>query len=161
MGMESYFVTIEIVNCSLTEQQLKDYLRQNYKVTSYLMPTGNLFKRYVRNESRFVIDKKATVTTSTTSKGLSISFQLCFSNYNQNVTYIFDVCKSLCLLESGCVLVLMNNQYDFNALNIDEFRALLLQSHKDKRDTFVKKYGEINCDILPQYFYECIKYLKV
>lgn len=160
MGMEGYFFAVA-VNSSLTASEIKDFIEHQFEVHPYLMPSGKLFKRHIVDESRFTIDNKAVAGIATLENVAKITFELCFSNYDRNVTYIFNVSKKISSLGSVSSLIVLNSQYDFNVMEFEEFRRVLKQSHKDKLNNFNEKYGKLNIDILPQDFYNCVRRLKV
>ena len=153
MGMQSYFFTLW-VSRTLTDKGIKEFFQQNYKVSPYLWRSEKLLKRYNIDAKRFVIDKKAVVKINTLRNETSITFELCFCNYNENVEYMYNVLKKLNIfLGKGTQLILINIKYDFNLLDLEKFRKILKESHKDKLNIFQNKYGNIKEDILPQNFY--------
>lgn len=158
MGMESYYFTISFDGS--TPEKIKDFFQRNYIVKPYSMPTGKLFRHRIIDENRFVIDNKAVIGINSVKDRINVTFELCFSNYSNNVAYAFGVAKKLCLLGSSSYLVLPHSQYSFDLLDISEFKRVLEQSHKEKLRLFNQTYGEVKTDILPQDFYDYIRKLK-
>ena len=156
MGMESYFITLNIENLNSS-----DYIAQLFKqycdVSRYKMPSGKLFKRHIIDDSRFVIDNKAVVAVAVNQDAADITFELCFSNYESNLSYIYDVTKWLASFGKASYIKVLNTEYDFGNLGYEEFRAIVFKSFLSKYRLFLRHYGEINQDILPCNFYACIR----
>lgn len=68
------------------------------EVYPYLVPSGKLLKRHIVDNSRFVIDNKSVVRIVTFEDLVRVTFELCFSNYESNLEYIFNVPKKISLL---------------------------------------------------------------
>ena len=125
MGMQSYFFTLW-VSRTLTDKGIKEFFQQNYKGSPYWWRSEKLLKRYNIDAKRFVIDKKAVVKINTLRNETSITFELCFCNYNENVEYMYNVLKKLHIfLGKGTHLILINIKYDFNFLDLEKFRKIL------------------------------------
>lgn len=159
MGMEGYFLTLE-VETLLDSNEIKKSFEEKYKINQCLIPTGNFLKRYIVDDSRFVIDNKAVVNVVVLKNVTKIIFELCFCNYESNLVYIFNVSKWVSSLGSSAELIVLNNRYNFNLLEFWEFKYLVMQSYAEKYKCFNAKYGEIKKDILPQNFYNWIRYKR-
>lgn len=158
MGIESYFFTI-LLHGPLEETEARSFFEQFCDIKPYLLPTGKLFKRYTIDEKRFAIDNRAVVRISTLEEGVNVDFELSFSNYAPNVIYIFDISKRLCSLGDSIDLILLNHNFDFSSMSLDEFKQLLQESHSDKLRYFTNRYGNIDVNILPHEFYNYIRKL--
>ena len=156
MGMESYYLTLEIKNLS-TKDGIRQSFEQKYNVGKYLMPSEKLFREHIVDDSRFVIDNKAVVSITSLQDITKVTFELCFSNYECNLTYIFDVSKWISSFGDATKLIVLNSEYNLNTLDFDEFKNIILQSFSEKASHFNKQYGEIKADILPQNFYNWVR----
>lgn len=159
MGMESYFFTVSICT-SLSENRVKEYFDQHYKVTPYSRPSGKFFRHRIKDPKRFVIDKKAVVDMKFSGNKIYCTFELCFSNYSENLLYIYNVAKGLCFLGNFAYLIVLKNQYDFSNMDFKLFEQLLYNAFKTKFCLFKQKYGLVKQNILPHDFYNKIRWLK-
>ncbi|MBQ6552864.1 MAG: hypothetical protein IJL83_04535 [Clostridia bacterium] len=153
MGMESYFFTLE-VKCALTPDTIRRAFENKYSVSKYSRPSGCLFKRRVVDDDRFVIDKKAVVDIASVQETIKVVFELCFSNFERNLGYIFDVSKWVSSFGSETKLTVLNSQCDFDMLDIDGFKAVINREYSEKLRLFRDEYGETDEDILPHDFYD-------
>lgn len=156
MGMESYYITLNVE--SLTSGgDITSLFKQEYHVSRYKMPSEKLFKRRIADDRRFVIDHKAVVTVVVNQNTADITFELCFSNYENNLLYIYNVAKWVSLLGKTTHLKVLNSTYNFGDLDYEKFRAIISESFSGKYHHFNQHYGEINTDILPCDFYGWIR----
>ncbi len=156
MGMESYYLTLNVKNLSASDD-IRQLFEQKYNVSKYKMPSGKLFKRRIVDDSRFVIDNKAVVTIALLQNITDITFELCFSNFECNLSYIFNVSKWVSSLGETTKLKVLNIEYNFSNMNFEEFKAVILRSFSDKFHHFNEHYGKINADILPHDFYNWVR----
>lgn len=152
MGMESYYIKLNIKGLK-NSYDIKQLFKQKYKVSKYKMSSGKLFKRKILDDNRFVIDNKAIVTITTMQNTADITFELCFSNYENNLLYIYNVAEWISSIGETVQLNVLNAEYDFKCLNYEEFKTIVSESFFNKHRQFKIRYGEINKDILPQDFY--------
>jgi hypothetical protein len=120
------------------------------------MPSGKLFRRRIVDDSRFVIDNKAVVAVTVMENTADITFELCFSNFECNLLYIYNVAKWVSILGKTKLKVL-SSEYDFSNLDYEEFRGIISESFSNKFHEFSERYGQINTDILPHDFYSLVR----
>lgn len=152
MGMASYYFTLEMKESPM-DKEIKRLFEQQYKVSEYQMPSGRLFRKQINDNSRFIIDNKAVVSISADRNITEISFELCFSNFLENLSYMYNVSKWVSSLCHKTTLIVLNSQYDFDRLDVEKFRNIIMQAYSKKYHLFKQQYGEITADILPQKFY--------
>ena len=156
MGMESYYITLNIENLNSSDT-IMQLLKQNYHVSDYKMPSGKLFKRYIIDDSRFVIDNKAVVAIGVNQNVTEVTFELCFSNYENNLSYIYNVAKCIASLAKTMHIKVLNTEYNFGNLDYEKFKEIVSKSFCKKYHLFFEHYGEISQDILPCNFYAWIR----
>lgn len=156
MGMESYFIKLNVQNLK-SSVDIKQAFAREYNVSKYRRPSGKLFRRHIVDDSRFVIDNKAVVTVAMLQDAADITFELCFSNYECNLSYIYNVAKWVSLLGETTQLKVLNSEYNFNNLEFEKFNAIISESYFNKFHQFRKHYGKIDKDILPHDFYNWVR----
>ena len=156
MGMEGYFFALEFK--SLKQEDIKEHLKEHCLIQPYKMPSGKLFKKYIVDRQRFTIDGKAVVRIYEEGGVSKTTFELCFTNFENNLLYIFNVAKDLSLKSNSVSVVIYNQKYDFDEMLFEEFKSILIKAYKNKIKLFESEYGVINVDILPANFYK--KYRK-
>lgn len=154
MGMESYYITLEIDN--LSSNNLRELFVQRYQVSAYKIRSSKFFRRYVVDDSRFVIDNKAVVTINTFQDLTNIIFELCFSNFDCNINYLYNVVLLISTLTEKVILTVMNEKYNFKEMSLDAFKEIIMSKYSNKYNLFTRKYGKIEKDILPNNFYSQI-----
>ena len=153
MGMESYFIKLDVENINVDGGILRAF-KQKYNVDKCKIPSGKLFVKYINDDNRFVIDNKAVVSVDMECKNaINIIFELSFCNYENNLLYIYNVIKWISLLCAQTRLQVFNVKYRFDALDFDEFRTIIRDSYSNKYHQFCARYGVIKEDILPYNFY--------
>lgn len=156
MGMESYYITLDVEDLKFSDS-IRECFKQRYRVSEYKMPSGKLFKKSIVDDSRFVIDGKAVVTITKMQNKTEITFELCFSNYENNLSYIYNVAQWISSLGIETKLIVLNSEFDFSALDCEKFKKIVSESFSGKIQQFSAHYGKINADILPHDFYNLIR----
>lgn len=156
MGIESYYIKLtgKAIKSSADIMQV---FKQKYSVSEYKILSGRLFRRHIIDDSRFIIDKKAVVTLNTSQNITEITFELCFSNYDNNLFYIFGVAQWISSLFYTIKLKVQSVEYDFRNMTYEEFKTIISESFSDKFYRFKEHYGVVNKDILPNDFYNWIR----
>ena len=155
--MYNKYMRIIYVKNLKSNDDIAQLFKQKYNVSNYKMPSGKLFKRHVVDASRFVIDNKAVVTIAIMQNTADITFELCFSNYESNLSYIYNVAKWVSSLGKTTLIKVLNSEYDFSNLDYDKFKDIISESFSNKFYQFNKRYGQINADILPHDFYNWMR----
>lgn len=156
MGMESYYITLNVEDLKFSDS-IKECFKQRYSVSEYKMPSGRLFKKSIVDDRRFVIDGKAVVTITKMHNKTEITFELCFSNYEDNLLYIYNVAKWISSLGIETKLLVLNSKFNFNALDCEKFKKIVSESFSWKIQQFSAHYGKMKADILPHDFYNWIR----
>ena len=156
MGMESYYITLAVEDLKFSDS-IRECFKQRYSVSKYKMPSGKLFKKSIVDDSRFVIDGKAVVTITKIQNKTKITFELCFSNYEDNLTYIYNVAQWISSLGIETKLIVLNSEFNFGALDLEKFKNIVSESYSRKIQQFSAHYGKISADILPNNFYNWIR----
>lgn len=150
MGMESYYFSIDIQTIASIENIL-DFFSRHYTVKPY-SPIKKRKRETGSTNNRYSIEHKLIVQLQKHASGVIISFEVCFSNYENNIVFLFEFLHLLNIFGS-IKLFLSNHEYCYEKLCFDEFKMLLKDSHSVKLDIFLKKYGSIKRDSLPEEFY--------
>ena len=162
MGMESYDITLDVENLKFRDfNSIRECFKQRYSVSEYKMPSGKLFRKSIVDDSRFVIDGKAVVTITKTQNKMEFTFELCFSNYEDNLSYIYNVAQWVSSLGIKTKLIVLNSEFDFSALDCKKFKKIVSESFSRKFQQFSAQYGKIKADILPHDFYNWIRRMGI
>lgn len=156
MGMESYYITLDVENLKFSDS-IRECFKQRYSVSEYKTPSGKLFKKPIVDDSRFVIDGKAVVTITKMQNKTDVTFELCFSNYEDNLSYIYNVAQWISSLGIETKLIVLNSEFNFSGLDCEKFKKIVSESYSGKIQQFSAHYGKINADILPHDFYSWIR----
>lgn len=166
MGLASFFFRLKVINLEYSNN-IKELFRLKCNVSKYSRPSGCLFKKRIIDDNRFVIDNKAVVSVNLLERStVEITFELCFSNYICNLAYIFDISKWISSLGKTTKLIIYNGydgayeEYDFGFLDFERFKHIITKAYYSKYDIFVRRYGELENDILPQDFYSFPKWRR-
>ena len=152
MGMESYYITLDVENLK-SSNSIRECFKQRYSVSEYKMPSRKLFKKPTVDDSRFVIDDKAVVTIIKMHNKAEITFELCFSNYEDNLSYIYNVAQWISSFGTETKHIVLNSEFNFSGLDCEKFKRIVSESFSVKIQQFSARYGKINADILPNDFY--------
>ena len=158
MGMESYYIMLDVEDLKISDSNsIREYFKQRYSVSEYKMPSGTLFRKAIVDDSRFVIDGKAVVTITKMLNKTEFTFELCFSNYEDNLSYIYNVAQWISSLGIETKLKVLNSEFNFRALDCESFKKIVSESFSRKFQQFTAQYGKIKADILPHDFYNWIR----
>lgn len=160
MGMESYYIKLDVEDLKFSDS-IKECFKQRYSVSEYKMSSGKLFKKSIVDDRRFVIDGKAIVTITKMQNTTEITFELCFSNYEDNLLYIYNVAQWISSLGRETKLIVLNSEFIFNALDYEKFKKIISKSFNVKMQQFNARYGKIKVDILPHDFYIWIRRRRI
>lgn len=160
MGMESYYITLDVRDLKFSDS-IRECFKQRYSVSEYKMPSGKLFKKTIVDDSRFVIDGKVVVTITKMQNKTKITFELCFSNYEENLSYIYNVAQWVSSLGVETKLIVLNSEFNFSDLDCEKFKKIVSKSFSGKIQQFSTHYGKIKADILPYDFYNWIRRMGI
>ncbi len=155
MGMESYYITLDIKELKFSHS-LNQCFKQRYRVSKYKIPSGKLFQKSIVDDRRFVIDGKAVVAIMEMQDHTEITFELCFSNFEENLSYVYKVAQWVSSLGVETKLIVLNSDYDFSSLDCKKLKEIVSESYHEKLQQFRTRYGNMNADILPNEFYQRI-----
>ena len=156
MGMESYYIKLDVEDFKFS-YPIRECFKQRYSVSEYKIPSGKLFKKSIADDSRFVIDGKAVVTITKMQSSTEFTFELCFSDFEDNLSYIYNVGQWISSLGIGAKLIVLNSEFDFSDLDFENFKKIVSESYSGKIQQFSAHYGKIKADILPYDFYNWIR----
>ena len=157
MGIESYFFSVEFKDI-LTTEEVMSVFEKKYNVLPYMTLSGNLIKHYHVWENCYVLDNKAVIHIYEPSK---ITFDLCFSNFETNLIYMYGVLRNILPMGERANLIIYNKKHSFEHLNVEEFKYLLKDANKDKFNTFKRYYGDLEFDTIPNDFYRYFRRFKI
>lgn len=160
MGMESYYITLDIKGGKFNDS-ISECFKERCSVSEYKMPSGKLFQKYIVDDRRFVIDGKAVVTVMKMQDQTAITFELCFSNFEENLSYIYNVAQWISTFGIETKLIVLNAEFDFDTLNFERFQKIVSESYNGKIQQFSARYGKMNADILPNDFYNWIRQMGI
>ena len=152
MGMESYFFTIKFFSL-LNEVEIKQCISKYCVITPYKMKSGSIFKPDIIDYTRFVIDKKAAVRILVSEGITTITFEICFANYLENLNYIYGVAHKISKCGSDTKLIVHRDIYEFDSVDEEQFKKIICNANKKKHELFVKENGELFNNYLPGHFY--------
>lgn len=156
MGMQSYYITLDVRDLKFSDS-IKECFKQMYSVSDYKMLSGELFKKPTVDDSRFVIDGKVVVTIEKIQNKTKITFELCFSNYENNLVYIYNVVQWVSSFGVETKLIVLNSEYNLSGLNCEKFKKIVSKAFSGKIQQFNTRYGKIEANILPYDFYDWIR----
>lgn len=151
MGMASYFFSLN-VETILQPTNILDFFRQHYKVRSY--DTIRRKKQLLTENERFSLDNRVVIEMSKAQNGIVLTFEVCFSNYQNNMMYVFEIAGAL--TRFGSVELVLPDQTTFPLpIDFGEFYRTLNHSHEAKYKLFTEKYGNgMRKNYLPNAFYK-------
>lgn len=156
MGMQSYYITLDVRDLKFSNS-IKERFQQRCSVSDYKMLSGKLFKKPIVDDSRFVIDGKVVVTIAKMQNKTKITFELCFSNYENNLVYIYNVVQWISSSGVETKLIVLNSEYNLSDLDCEKFKKIVSKSFSGKIQQFNTRYGKIEANILPYDFYDWIR----
>lgn len=146
MGMESYFFSLTM-DTVCTKENLFDWFAAHYPVRSYCVIRRD--RRKPDAHRPFSVANKAALEFMPSAEGIVIRFEVCFSNYMNNMMFLYEM---LCGLErfGKITLALGSQSRRFDGLGFEEFARLMRDSHAAKLKQFTRQYGEdLRQDFLP------------
>ena len=86
MGMESYFFSLNM-ETMLQPDNILNFFQRHYRVRAY--DTIHFKKQRLTENGRFSLDNRVVVQMFSTPNGILFTFESCFSNYQNNMIYIY------------------------------------------------------------------------
>ena len=155
MGMESCYVNLICESCHSDVDSLVDHLRQRYSINKCRVPVGLFHKKQIAFNGKFTVDNKAILTAdrSQTSDELDVTLEWCLCNFENNLTYVYDLLKRIDEFLGKTELLIHRESYVFTDMNFVEYKSLVTHAFSEKLILFEARYGQNNIDILPYKFY--------
>ena len=63
-------------------------------------------------------------------------------------------------IEGKNAQVLLYDEYDLDLLDLEAFKQIVFEKHGERLDFFVRKYGKLDIDLLPDDFYIYINRIR-
>jgi hypothetical protein len=160
MGMESFFIYFIVSDPSIKDK-LDETLKDQFYVAPYNLPRKNLFKKKIIDPTRIVVNGRILLSCRSLNDYSEICLEACYSDYERNVKMMFSIYKKLNEIFGNIKLQYANNVLAESILDFRHFIECLNMCSVEKRKTFFSKYGDMKVNLLPDYFYDYIKWYKV
>ena len=152
MGMESYFLNIHI-SYSIDINELLSDIYNDFSIKKY----NKISNKKTFDGKTFILNDCVVLTINQNENYICICLEACYANYDRSLKIMYELYNMLLNKYENIYLsygLITTNHY---LTDYDLFKNWVNNCNPQKREVFMKKYGQFSKNILPNDFYNFIR----